>query len=107
MNIKTTYPYDTRIQEAKIMRALVAAGENGLSRSQLARVAFPHWKLERALQRLCLFEKARCEAMKTRRGRNLRPRRGCRSPERWFALIADDTMEHGLNPEWTIEVVGA
>jgi hypothetical protein len=44
------YPYDTRAEEAKIMRALVAAGEVGLSRSQLARVAYPYWKLERALK---------------------------------------------------------
>jgi hypothetical protein len=27
--------------------------------------------------------------------------------ERWLALIADDTMEHGLDPEWSIVVDGA
>src|SRR5215472_6854856 len=99
-DIKTAYPYDTRIQEARIMRALVAAGENGLSRSQLWPLVGSAygWKLERALNRLRMFEKARCEIT----GRGRRHRR-----ERWFALVADDTMEYGLNPEWTIEVVGA
>jgi len=98
-DIKTAYPYDTRVQEAKIMRALVAAGENGLSRSQLwSLVGSAYgWKLERALKRLLMFEKARREII----GHGHRRRR-----ERWFALVVDDTMEHGLNPDWTIEVVG-
>jgi len=94
------YPYDTRAEEAKIMRALVAAGDAGLSRSQLWKIATPYWKLERALTRLRMFEKARRqERVKTgRRGRRR---------EMWFALVADDTMVHGLDPEWSIVVDGA
>ena len=95
------YPYDTRAEEAKIMRALVAAGDAGLSRSQLWKIAPPYWKLERALTRLRMFDKARCEAVKAKTGYRQNYR------ERWFALIADDTMEHGLDPEWNIVVDGA
>ena len=91
------YPYDTRIEEAKIMRALVAAGSAGLPHWKIIRILGPGWKQERALKRLCAFEKARCEVTKTKTGRN----------RMWFALVADDTMEHGLNPDWTIEVLGA
>jgi hypothetical protein len=63
-------------------------------------IARPGWKLERALRRLRMFDKARCELAVTK----ARYRQYCR--EMWFALVADDTMEHGLDPEWTIEVEG-
>src|SRR5215472_13198931 len=95
------YPYDTRTQEAKIMRALVAAGDVGLTRSQIRRIVRTDWKRERALQRLRMFDKARCEAVKAKSGYRQNYR------ERWLALIADDTMEHGLDPEWSIVVDGA
>jgi hypothetical protein len=106
------YPYDTRKEEAKIMRALVVAGDAGLTRGQLWRIVPTGWKLARALRRLFMFNKAGYEPVKTKIGRyrNYRDadlilakfRR-----ERWFALVADDTIEHGLDPEWTIEVAGA
>jgi hypothetical protein len=98
--IKARYPNDTSAQEVKIMRALVAAGDKGLTRTQLGRLVREFWKMERALNRLLMFEKARCER------RRPGPRRS-RTHEKWFALVADDTMEHGLNPDWVIVVDGA
>jgi hypothetical protein len=53
------YSYDTRKQEAKIMRALVAAGEAGLPQWRIHRLTGPGWRTERALKRLRIFEKAR------------------------------------------------
>jgi len=94
----TKYPYDTRIQEAKIMRALVAAGDAGLPGWRIMRLTGPGWQTERALKRLRMFEKARCEIVKVGQ---------CGKRQTWFALVADDTMERGLNPDWTIEIVGA
>jgi hypothetical protein len=94
------YPYDTRKEEAKIMRALVAAGDAGLTRGQIWRIVYVPWKVERALRRLSMFDKARCVPRKFKPDHQ-------RRPERWFALVADDTMEHGLDPEWTIEIDGA
>jgi len=91
------YPYETRTEEAKIMRALVAAGNAGFPYWKIIQMLGPGWKQERALKRLLAFDKARCETIKTKTGRK----------RIWFALIADDTMEHGLDPEWAIEIAGA
>src|SRR5262249_55485911 len=94
------YPYDTRIEEAKIMRALVAAGDTGLKRSQIRQIVTTEWKRERALKRLRMFDKAGCEPYRLKTGYSHRRR------ETWFALVADNTMEHGLDPDWTIEIAG-
>jgi hypothetical protein len=80
------------------MRALVAAGNKGLTRTRLGQIIQSYWKRERALKRLVMFEKARCEQVKIGRRR---------TREAWFALVADETMEHGLDPDWIIEVAGA
>jgi hypothetical protein len=91
---------NTQMVEAKIMRALAAAGSIGLSRSQISRTVLswtPTWKVRRALRRLHMTGKVRRETVK------LGPHR---PQEMWFALILDDTLEHGLAPEWTFEVEG-